>query len=178
MSTNLMEIQRTIEAFNLYIFRQRITTILTSGPWIPVDWLILELFKTLKGDSDATSLTFTSATLVQAFQLTKGVCTRFVDDVCSLIAILPIKEGEIVNRILLKDLLIEAARECEFSWWSATPERSAVLTGIMYACVIQRSTEKHEVDSDLSDLMGSVSLNDEDSAIVAELAGPLDGLKI
>jgi hypothetical protein len=176
--TNLVEIQRTIEAFNLYMFRQRITTIFTSGPRIPVDWLILELFKTLSGDSDATSLTFTPATLVQAFQQTKGVCTQFVDDICSLIAMLPIKEGDVVNRILFKDLLIEAARECEFSWWSATPERSAVLTGIMYACMSQRSTEKDEADSDLADMVGSLSLNKEDAAIVAELAESLDALKL
>lgn len=159
----------------------RTQTILSSGPQNPAEWWIYELAKTVRQDSDATSLTFSSATLLEAFSISKDVfptCSQFSDDVRSLIGMLPIKEAEPIQRRLLIDLLIEAARQCETIWWYAMRERAALLFGVMHACMIERRAEINEEDNKLASLVGDMSLDNEDFAIMFELAGSLEGLKV
>ena len=160
---------------------QRSQNILSDGPQNPAEWWIYELAKTVRKDEDAVSLSFSEDTLLEGFSISKDVfpaCPQFFDDMCSLITMLPIKEGEQIHRALLVDLLFEAARECGTIWWYNMRERAAVLFGVMHACMIQRRAEINKTEDELAILVSGMDLDNEDFAIMSELAGSLDVLKL
>jgi hypothetical protein len=81
------------------------------------------------------------------------------------------KVGMVIERKLLIDLLLEAARECNMAWWDATREISAVVFGVMRACVIYRHlvAEKQD-DAELSDIRGQIDLSADEVDEVKQLA--------
>jgi hypothetical protein len=160
---------------------QRAQTILSESPRNPTEWWIYELAKTVRKDDDAISLNFSESTLLEGFSISTDVfpaCNQFFDDVCNLITMLPIKNGELIQRKLLIDLIFEAARECGTVWWYNLRERAAVVFGVMHACMIQRQAEIDKTRDELADSVSGMSLDNEDFAVMTELAGSLDGLKL
>ena len=160
---------------------QRMQIILVDGPQNPSEFWLHELAKTARKDEDATSMIFSASTLVQGFSMSEEVfptCLEFFDDVCSLINMLPIKDGEQIDRKLLHELLIETARECGTTWWFAMRERVALLFGIMHACAIQRRALTKTTEDELADLVNGLNLNNDEFAIMADLATSLGGLNV
>lgn len=157
--------------------------LLRIGPSSHGEAWIYEYAKYLRGDLDARHMKFQVSILQKGFEASSLVfppAPGFLRDVCRLITMLPINVGTVIERKLLIDLLLEAARECNMTWWDSTREKSAVVFGVMHACMIYRhlQTEKQE-DAELSLIMGKIDLEDSHFETMMHLAESLEeGLKL
>jgi hypothetical protein len=176
-----MPLSTKIQAMGWGKIYHRTQTILFEGPSNPTEWWIYELAKTVREHPDAITTVFSASTLCEGFAISKDVfptCDEFFNDVCGLITMLPIKDDDQIERRLLIDLLAEAARQCGTAWWYNLRERAALLFGVMHACMIERRAEARKKEDELGDLMGAMSLENKEIAVMNELVGALDGLNI
>ncbi|KAF2794652.1 hypothetical protein K505DRAFT_336760 [Melanomma pulvis-pyrius CBS 109.77] len=142
---------------------QRRLHILTDGPSDPTEWWIYELLKYLRRDADALILPFDVSALWLGYALIKTAFktdTTFFPDIFNLVAMLPIKNGEKVEKKVMVELVLTAARECGMDWWHESRERMAVFMGIMLAGMILRRIGKGGTveDETLGALMGGLDL--------------------
>lgn len=118
---------------------QQMQSMTNNDPEGAAEWWIYELVKYARQDPDAISMTFSKSILHEGFSISKDVfpaCPEFFDDIRTLIEVLPVLEDHLVERKLLIDLTLEAARECNMRWWDNMRERAAVLFGVIHACMI------------------------------------------
>jgi hypothetical protein len=112
------------------------------GPSHPREWWIHELMLYLSSHPTAISTPFDASALALGFRLIlpsfPTLSARFFADITSLIHMLPIRDGDVIERKLLMELLLRAAKECGMDWWSGFWEQGAVLFGVNYACMLQR----------------------------------------
>lgn len=159
---------------------QRRLQILTDDPSDPNEWWIYELLKYLRGDADALILTFDVSALWLGYSLIKTAFptdTTFFPDIFNLIAMLPIKNDEKVEKKVMVELVLTAARECGMDWWHESRERMAVFMGIMLAGMVLRRIGKdgNVEDEKLGELMGKVDLGAvEDKDIMDRLVKEME----
>ncbi|KAF2248206.1 hypothetical protein BU26DRAFT_565614 [Trematosphaeria pertusa] len=170
------------KALNWAYICQRTRVILTEGPASPAEWWIYELAKYGRRDPDAVSMKFEASTLCEAFNASHSIfpaCPSFLRDIYHLLAMLPIKSGQAIERKLLIELLWEAARECGMDWWSNMRDRAAVVFGVMHACMIHRRIDAQQTEDELGSLLEKMDLGDDEVEVMNRLAEELEGeLKI
>ncbi|KAF2448256.1 hypothetical protein P171DRAFT_481338 [Karstenula rhodostoma CBS 690.94] len=161
----------------------QVKSILFNGPTSPGEAWIYEYAKCIRGDLDARNMKFQVSILQKGFEASSLVfppAPGFLHDVCQLIAMLPLKVGTVIERKLVIDLLLEAARQCNMAWWDSTREVSAVVFGVVHACMIYRHLEaEKQGDAELGMIMGKMDLEADHIETVMQLAESLEeGLKL
>ena len=169
--------------WSMYEIWTRLQTILSEGPSAPFEWWIHELAKYAANDADALYFTFHLPTLQLGFRMLKAVwppgSLNFLADMEHLLPLLPIREGEQVQRKVLVELVIQAGRELEMDWCDNMRDRAAVLFGLTHACMIQRRREELEGDDGVSAGLEEMELGRDDGAVLNRLADDLvDTLKV
>ncbi|KAF2640989.1 hypothetical protein P280DRAFT_517227 [Massarina eburnea CBS 473.64] len=150
------------------------STILHTGPSSPAEHWIHELAKYARRDPSALYITFSPSTLKEGFRISNSVfptCPDFFPDVCELIDMLPIKNGDVVERSLLIDLLKEAAKEIGCRWWGCLREMAGVMFGVVHAGLIER---RESEEKELAGMFGRLDVGDE----VGEMGRLFDAVKI
>ncbi|KAF9737576.1 hypothetical protein PMIN06_007820 [Paraphaeosphaeria minitans] len=153
--------------------------LLFNGPTSHTEAWIYEYAKYLRGDWDARYVKFQVSILQKGFEASSLVfppAPGFLRDVCQLITMLPMKAGTVIERKLLMELLLEAARECNMAWWNSTRELAAVMYGVMHAYMIYRHLQaKKQEDAMMSMKRGKVVLENDQFEAVMQLAETLEG---
>ncbi|KAF1847506.1 uncharacterized protein K460DRAFT_352636 [Cucurbitaria berberidis CBS 394.84] len=168
---------RPRSTWSLYEIHMRLQTILADGPSAPSEWWIHELAKHAAQDADALCFTFHVPTLQLGFSMLMDVfppgSLNFRADVEHLLPLLPIREGEDVQRVLLIEVILYAARELRMDWWDHARSRMALVFGVMHACMIQRKREEFRTDDGVSRGLGKMELGRDESALLDRLADDL-----
>jgi hypothetical protein len=94
-------------------------SILSDGPSHPGEWWLYELMQFYSGSPGFTTISFDVSILSFAFYWLGTIVptrTTLFLDIFDLIAILPLRSGEVVEKKLLLDLLLTARRELKMYW--------------------------------------------------------------
>jgi hypothetical protein len=140
--------------------------VLNDGPTTADDWWVYELMKFVRQDPDAKYMIFDAALLKRSIYATLHVHTRlpipadFAPDVWNLVSMLPIKQREQIERRLLVDLMMEAARELGRRWYMEKMARPAIGAAILHTCMIQRYSSSEQTNNELGELMAKAALED------------------
>lgn len=136
--------------------------IVHDGPVTASDWRTYELLKWARRDLDAKYITFSGSNLTRSICLKEYAFTvEFCREMESLIQMLPITDGQNVERDVLMDLICEAAKQCGMSWSGEAWARSAIVFGIMEACAVERRNVRMQDTEELGHLMAGTDLNDQ-----------------
>jgi hypothetical protein len=139
----------------------KLQRVLQDGPLTEGDWIPYEIMKTARGDADAKYMKFDIIVLLPCLlerdeQL--SLSPEFCADIGHLLRMLPIKDGEDIDRRLLIDLILEAAKQCGMQWCSCAQSRAVIWLGIMHACSLVRRGYFDNSDEELGTLMSKTNL--------------------
>jgi len=142
---------------------QHLLSTVSDGPSHSSEWWLHEILQFLSGSPGYTTISFDVSAIWFAFSLLKSnvsTHTTLFSGIFNLIAMLPIRRGEGVEKQLLLDLVLAAEKELEMRWWCEPEERMVVFLGIMLAGLILRcvGSSRTEDEEELVSLMGQVDL--------------------
>lgn len=102
-------------------------------------------------DPDAQTLRFEEKVLWEGFCMSRGVSTLlnpfsspysisddFMEDIKLFLPTLPFKHGQVIDRALLFDMILEGAKQCEYTWCMEYEGRLAVFKAVVWAGVSGR----------------------------------------
>ncbi|KAF2715116.1 hypothetical protein K504DRAFT_496999 [Pleomassaria siparia CBS 279.74] len=120
---------------------QGMVSILRNGPTRYSEWWTYELMSFLFTPTRANTMLFDGAALWCGFLMLRNrfrTTTSVFLDTLYLIPKLPIGDRTRIEKRLLVDLIVAAARESRLSWWWKPRERMAVLFGVLLGSLVLR----------------------------------------
>ncbi|CAO2651534.1 Nn.00g041040.m01.CDS01 [Neocucurbitaria sp. VM-36] len=104
---------------------------------------------------------------------------NFKDDIEYLLPLLPMREGEDVQREVMLEVIVQAGRELEMDWVDNLRDRAGILFGVVHACMVQRGRRDFGIDDGISAGLEQLGLERDEGAVFERLADELvDVLKV